>query len=365
MRIAYCSADWGHRDDGTPVPGGSGWARVHQIAERLSDAGHRVGIGEKVAVDRKGLLAPLGHKGLPTMLDAEIVVLQRWMHGHAAELTRQARANGQVVIHDIDDWFWGLDPANRAHRTTSKRANPEANRHHYGKAVAAADAVTVSTPFLAKRVRERFGVKTILLRNVVDFRAFPVNTVRPVTSGLVVGWVGALQWRSGDLETMRGILGPFLDASDSTFVHHGWFPGADTDTAAERAGVAPDRAGHTRSAVEPPAYPDLLEGLDVGIVPLAEVAFNRAKSWIKGLEYAAAGVPFVAQATEEYVELARRGAGLVARTRAEWAEHLSSLRDPATRAQLRESGLDAARRLDINHRWTDWEAAYTGLLGGT
>lgn len=358
MRIAYASADFGLTEDGKPVPGGSGWARVHQVADRLEDAGHRVGIGSKMGVTPDGWLHPMGRNDLPVMVKPELIVVQRWMHDHAEDLQRAARAAGQVVIHDVDDWFWGLDPANRAHKTTSARRDKEANRDHYRRAVAAADAVTVSTPFLAKRLRERFGADTILVRNAVDCRAFEPQPVRDVTDGLVVGWCGALAWRSGDLETMRGVLDPFLAGSSSTFVHHGVFR-IDTDTAADRAGVDPSRVGPSREAVAPWEYPELVSGMDIGIVPLADVAFNHAKSWIKGLEYAAAGIPFVAQATPEYREL---GAGLLAHTPAGWAEALEALRDPAERGRVRQLGLDRARELDINKRWRDWEQVYEGLL---
>jgi hypothetical protein len=224
--------------------------------------------------------------------------------------------------------------------------------------VAAADAVTVSTPFLAKRIRERFGVETILLRNTVDVRSFEPNLVRDVDEGLVVGWCGALQWRSGDLETLRGVLDGFLTDTSSTFVHHGVFP-VDRDTAAERAGVDPSRVGPSMDAVSPWDYPSLVTGMDIGIVPLADVAFNQAKSWIKGLEYAAAGIPFVAQSTPEYREL---GAGVLAHTPAGWRDALEQLRDPAERARVRQLGLDRARELDINTRWRDWETVYERLL---
>ena len=44
--------------------------------------------------------------------------------------------------------------------------------------------------------------------------------------------------------------------------------------------------------------------LDTGIVPLQRSRFNEAKSNLKGLEYAALGVPFVASPTAEYERLA-------------------------------------------------------------
>lgn len=358
MRIAYASADFGLSESGAPVPGGSGWARVHQIADRLEDAGHRVGVGSKMGVAPDGLLNPLGRNDLPVVVNPELVVIQRWMHDHAADLQRAARAAGQVIVHDVDDWFWGLDPANKAFATTSKRINRTANRDHYRRAVAAADAVTVSTPFLATRIRERFGVDTILLRNTVDCRSFEPNLVRDTDTGLIVGWCGALAWRSGDLETLRGVLDPFLADTGSVFVHHGTFA-ADTDTAAERAGVDPSRTGPSRPAVPPWNYPTLVTGMDIGIVPLANVPFNNAKSWIKGLEYAAAGIPFVAASTPEYREL---GAGVLATTPGEWRAALERLRDPAERAKVRETGLVRARELDVNKRWRDWEQVYAGLL---
>ena len=59
-------------------------------------------------------------------------------------------------------------------------------------------------------------------------------------------------------------------------------------------------------------YTSSVAELGVGLVPLLDSAFNRAKSWLKGLEYAALGVPFVASPTPEYVKLAGLGAGLLA-----------------------------------------------------
>jgi hypothetical protein len=44
----------------------------------------------------------------------------------------------------------------------------------------------------------------------------------------------------------------------------------------------------------------MLNGIHVGLVPLTRGPFNEAKSYLKGLEYAAAGIPFIATPTEEY-----------------------------------------------------------------
>jgi hypothetical protein len=50
-------------------------------------------------------------------------------------------------------------------------------------------------------------------------------------------------------------------------------------------------------------YPYYMSQFDIGIVPLDLTPFNQAKSWLKGLEFAALGVPFLASPTEPYVLL--------------------------------------------------------------
>lgn len=361
MRIGYASADWGRDEHGTPsVPGGAGWVRIHQIAEALRErGGHETWIGHGLAARPDGLLLPVNHEDVPLTLDPpEVIVHQRWMHAEAADAIRAARDAGQLVVADVDDWFWGLDPRNRAWTSTHPRLHPQANREHYRRAVEASDLATVSTGFLARRIRERFGTRTVVLRNPIRRAMYATQGVRPVGDGLVVGWVGALGWRSGDLETLRGALDPFLAAHNGTFVHHGTF-GWDTVTAAELAGVDPDRAGPTRPALPPWEYPDNVAGFDIGIVPLSDQPFNHAKSWIKGLEYATAGIPFVAARTREYEVL---GCGLLASTPAEWRDALERLADPAEREAQRATGLAVAAGHDVDVRWPAWIDAYTDAL---
>ena len=194
------------------------------------------------------------------------------------------------MIHDVDDWFWGLDPANRAHKHTSVANDPTHNREHYRAPSPPRTPSRCPPAFLAKRIKERMGVKTVLIRNGIDRSMYATQIPTDATSGLVVGWTGALAWRSGDLETLRPFLPTFLKDTRSTFVHHGVFPD-DRDTAADRIRLPADLVGPSKPAVHPLEYPDNVAGFDIGIVPLADVPFNHAKSWIKGLEYAAARYP--------------------------------------------------------------------------
>jgi glycosyltransferase involved in cell wall biosynthesis len=111
-------------------------------------------------------------------------------------------------------------------------------------------------------------------------------------------------------------------------------------------------------------YFQALSSIDVGIVPLAPTPFNGAKSPLKGLEWAAAGVPFVASPTREYERLAAQGVGTIASSPDEWAQKLGELIDDEA---LRLERAHTARRLvrerfllsDNAWRWPKaWERAH-------
>ena len=361
MNITFVTSDWGVTRSGIPtIPGGANWHRVRLPAMALAAAGHHVVIGHGVGGHKSGALVALDHNGRILLHPqeeggfADIVICQRWMHADTNIAIRAARDCGQIVLQDIDDWFWGLDPRNAAHKSTAARANREINREHYRKAAEASDGVIVSTEFLGKRIRERFGVQTYLARNFVDEGLFAVQKVRHDPEQLAVGWVGALAWRSGDLETMRGWLPQYLDEVDGLFVHNGIF-GHDTpdDTAGSRAGVPAERFVPGASGAPPWDYPRLLmQGFDIGTVPLSVQDFNSAKSWIKGLEYATAGIPFIAQRTREYEAL---GAGLLASTPAEWLAAARALADPEYREFQAARGLAVAAEHGVKggRAWVD------------
>jgi hypothetical protein len=98
--------------------------------------------------------------------------------------------------------------------------------------------------------------------------------------------------------------------------------------------------------------------MDIGIVPLRDTPFNRAKSAIKGLEYAAAGVPFIAQNLDSYASLRNDlGVGRIAKRPTDWIRHIKELldvdirREEAARNRLQiascDIGFGVARLVDI------------------
>ena len=108
----------------------------------------------------------------------------------------------------------------------------------------------------------------------------------------------------------------------------------------------------------------LSQYLRVGIAPLADTKFNASKSYLKMLEYAAAGVPCVVSPRAEYRRVAGNvGFGLVAEKPKEWERQLRRLLlDEGLWAEQRAVGREwaATQTYEINAFWwmQAWGAAY-------
>lgn len=265
------------------------------------------------------------------------------------EQMRQAQALGQRIIVDVDDHYDGLHESNRAYETTDPERNPTHNRVFNDEVIRQADLVTVSTPFLFNYYVDK--VKDIrLVRNGVNPEQF--ERLRPRNIKPVIGWVGGTGWRSNDIETCRDWLPDLLEEHDAKFLHAGYMP--DAPTFVDLAGVNPDRllVAHMLPIT---MYAALFQ-MDVGIVPLSNTPFNEAKSTIKGLEYAANGIPFVAQGLPEYRRLSAMGIGRIADTSEDWHREVSALM--SYKARKRES-VKAANNLGEHtigaraHEWAE------------
>lgn len=134
-------------------------------------------------------------------------------------------------------------------------------------------------------------------------------------------------------------------------------------TFAEAAGIEPTFV-RTLPMVPLTRYPQALaaSGMDIGLVPLTDIPFNRAKSFLKGMEYAAAGIIPVAQGLPEYQRLAETGVGRVAHTAEDWTAQLEILVKMGRRARTRLARADRRNLIsahDMSQREQAWKAAIT------
>jgi hypothetical protein len=103
-----------------------------------------------------------------------------------------------------------------------------------------------------------------------------------------------------------------------------------------------------KQMVDAEDYPSLLT-MDIGIVPLNKTPFNMAKSDIKGLEYAASGIPFIAQDLDSYVNLYKTlGVGVIAKSPIDWIKSIKRLCDPKVREELGAPMREQIASRDIN-----------------
>lgn len=379
MRIAFITAEGCRDQSGNYIPGGTTWHRATLPANGLRRGGHNVTITDRFLATDTGLIRPIvGNWNAeidperdPTdqsryygdVLDPpDVIVFIRFMFADIAKVTERAVAGGQLVVQDIDDWIWGIPTTNQGYWATHPKVNPDHNRDHYRKAVARASLVTCSTEYLAGRVADRINPNVAVLPNMVDLAAFSRvrerNELREAGWHPAIGWVGSTAFRGGDLETLKGVIGPFMQARGLRFIHGGATVGGQAVTG--MLGLPEDVPVELRAETPPDVYPSLLRGMDVGIAPLAPKPFNEAKSACKVMEYAAAGVCYVASDFGPYHDW--EGAGAVCRRPRDWWRQLERLCDPDERAVQRKRQFEAVAPQDVKIRWPDWADTYKRAL---
>lgn len=353
MKVGLASTDWSQtiKDaDGHPVMGGAGWARLGQYAEHLPSVG---ALG--VLVFHNGVFG-VRDWDMKMHWDCDVIVMQRAMFSDIPDRILEAQSNGQIIVNDLDDWYWGLSTSNGAWAASHPKNSPHENVNHYKKVLSRSDVVTVSTPYLAERISRFVRCPIEVIPNFVDVQKFtarkPVDTDVPT-----VGWVGSTAHRSGDLEVLSGVLGSLLSAGKIKLHHSGHVE--QHPRFADMVGVPVDEVS-TLPMVQPAEYPSLFT-FDVGLVPLTNVPFNQAKSAIKGLEYASAGVPFIASDLDEYRSLHEGGIGLLAKKARHWFAHIERLRDPAERAKQARLVRERVDAYDIRYGVKMWDEFYASL----
>lgn len=357
MKIGFLTADWTEafpeENDGRSMLGGSGWYRCGLPAKELALHGFETVVTDQVCPSDRGLIL-MDQDGV-VHDDVDVIVMQRLMHESAYNLVRVAQDGGQLVVNDVDDWYWGLHPSNAAYSQSDPAENPEVNREHYKAAVMASDLVTTSTPFLAERIAD-WGCNVRVVRNCIDLERWKPHSQR---RDPIVGWVGSVSHRSDDLETVADAVGPFVNENNLGWHHSGYFETANNTWTHpyKILGIDPIRST-TSPLCSIRRYPLQFGPIDIGIVPLNKIDFNEAKSFIKGLEYAASGIPFVAQDTGEYRLLEEKGVGVTATDAADWRRKLEALLDYEFRCAEAARNLEGVQAFDIATNWHNWAEAY-------
>ena len=273
------------------------------------------------------------------------------------------RRAGKFVVYDTDDDVFGQAETHRRVELNWQEGKTfeqlEAERLSRIWTVQQCDGVTVTTQRLATIVRQYTDKPVIVVPKSIDlpwFRSVLAKTERTVP-GLTIGWAGGRR-HDRDVEPMAEAWGRIARYSGDgiQFVVQGWVPPIILEhVPADRLTILP--------WMRPESYPAGLKQMDIGCAPLADTPFNRAKSPIKAMEYAAAGAAVVASPLL-YSSLVEDGvSGLICETVGDWTQALGRLINSHAERQIMARRLlravEKQHALSVN-LWR-WPAAWAEI----
>lgn len=347
--------------------GGCGFYRLIAPSKALIDQGEDVTLdyGANYKAYWQSTIYGEQITGLAQPVNADVVVLQRPLTRNRYELLRAIQAAGPAVVVEVDDNFHAIHRLNVAWQHSNPLHDREKNRDWLLKSCEAADWVTVTTPALAEQYGGHGRVSIVPNYVPAAYCALEpgadLPAHLPALTGTVLGWTGSVATHPDDLQATGGGVARVLNraprAANATF--HVVGTGAKV-----AAGLGLVKEPTATGWLPLGQYPAAMAQIDVGIVPLADHRFNEAKSWLKGLEFAALGVPFVASPTGPYRELAgHHGLGVIARDPGEWCRGVEALvLDPVfredTALRYRET-VETGLTVELNAwRWLEaWSMA--------
>lgn len=236
-------------------------------------------------IDRGGKTVVVGVEDPP---DSDVLILQRPTTCHIVDAIPFYQRLGIAVVIDLDDDLENVRPGHNHNVYYDPKRNQVDNWNHLRRACRMADMVVVSTDALRRYADPHH--RCAVVRNCVPASYLDIETV---SDGNTVGWGGTVVNHVDDLKVTHGGVAKAVRDLGLRFSVVG-----DGGFVKDQLGLdeEPDKTG----LVQINRYPHFVATFSVGIAPLVDNAFNRAKSWLKGLEYCSLGVLPVASDLPEY-----------------------------------------------------------------
>ena len=278
---------------------------------------------------------------------AHVLATQRYAPGDAATaraLMGHARDTGTALLYDLDDDLLNI-PRGHADAAALRPLAPLVRAMLGG-----ADAIWTSTAVLAGALAGADRAKPAVLANALDERLWPAAPPIPPVPGAPVRLV-MMGTHTHDAD--MAVVMPALERLVALFGDRvgidviGMTGAADLPPYLNRLGVPPLAGasypgfvswfGQARRGMGGGTDPGIWQ---IGLVPLAETAFNQGKSAIKTLDFAALGLALLASDVPAYRGSLADGPGgaLVANTTDAWfAALVEFVRNDASRGAARKA----------------------------
>jgi glycosyltransferase involved in cell wall biosynthesis len=322
MKILYYSNDFY----------GCGWYRCHVPGVALRDLG-----GHEVAMSDVITFQDINYY--------DVIVFQRKDDIGSLRAIRDANRLGKLTVYELDDDIFHVDAKSSAFEYWS---NPE---HRKGAVACARECTlfTTSTKTLAKLFKT-INKNIVVLPNMLPEKYFQVERENH-SEKVVVGWAGGAQHFS-DLVILKGVIEEILDTYDYVEVILSGMPTYP---------FKPHVRGKALPWVRVEDYPrQTLAKFDIGLAPIVDNAFNRAKSDLKFIEYGYLGIPMIGSPVQPYLESIEHGkTGFLAKTPKDWLKYLKRLiENEDLRREIGENARKVAMKRTIEKNYHLWEKVY-------
>jgi GT2 family glycosyltransferase/glycosyltransferase involved in cell wall biosynthesis len=227
--------------------------------------------------------------GALKVLDPDAIVFQLHQTQPQQEKIKTYRkaCRDAFLVYETDDLFWAVPEGSWHHKTNPLLPNAKANIRATAKLC---DAITASTPELAEEMRRLTGMRDVRVapnyvpQSFVNAALSGRRSSNVMKSALPrVGWAGGIG-HGGDLAVLTDVVKETRNKIQWVFL--GMTP----------PGIEPGENVEVHGGLQYSDYGEFLGrlGLDLALAPLENNAFNRCKSDLRVLEYAAAGYPVIA-----------------------------------------------------------------------
>ena len=331
--------------------------RIGLPFRELQQHGHEVDVYSRTELDAERLHTAWA-RWMATQ-GPDIQVIQRNVYTLAAqpEAYDQMHDMGSKLVYEIDD-----DPTDQ-YRDLGYG-------DWIGEFMTVADAAIVSTPYLAKLMKQTYNKPVHVCfshLNTKEFARVSLRVPRAITDKIVIGLAGSLtHWADWAV---------VVDALHKLKVTHG------DRIALVCAGYRP---GYFKSLdmfqlrpVEYKLFPGIMKQFDIVLAPLDRSdQFNLSKSGIRALESMAAERPLpngqmggaipVCTDLPMYRRYVNKSTGVLVKDDADWYDELVRLvDDKVLRQNLSRAGLKwVQKNCDIKQGYRQWVTAYTNIARG-